>query len=135
MKDNTYIDLINYRRKRAFDTLDEVEKLLSQGMLFLSMNRIYYAGFYIVSALLLLDDFSTSKHKQLIGYFNKKYLRNGVIDIEIGSILNLSYRKRTSVDYQDFVTITKEEIKQHFESMKIFVTTVDDVINGRIKIK
>jgi uncharacterized protein (UPF0332 family) len=62
-------EYINYRRSKAFNTLSEIEYLLNNNLLANAMNRIYYSGFYIVSALLLIDDFSTSKHKQLIGYF------------------------------------------------------------------
>jgi uncharacterized protein (UPF0332 family) len=41
-------------------------------------------------ALLLLDGFSTSKHRQLIGYFNKEYINTGKIPVDIGEILNES---------------------------------------------
>jgi len=133
MKKQLTIELVTYRRNRAFETIREIDKLLSEGMLLFAINRIYYAGFYIVSALCLLDDFSTSKHTQLIGYFNREYVKKGLIDIETGSILNLAYRKRTSVDYQDFVTVTRDEVYQYFNEMKLFVEKVDDLIEQRIK--
>ena len=56
MKINGYIiEIVNYRRDKAFETLDDVQKLLKDNMLALAMNRVYYSGFYIVSALSLLD--------------------------------------------------------------------------------
>jgi len=95
----SFIDLVNYRKSRAYETLREVEKLLEQNMLLLAMNRIYYAGFYIVNALALLDNFSTSKHKQLIGYFNREYIKTGKISSELGRILGETYEKRSESDY------------------------------------
>ncbi|MBU2447476.1 MAG: HEPN domain-containing protein [Bacteroidetes bacterium] len=133
MKISEKIDLIKYRRDKAFETLKDIEILIGNNLLLLAMNRIYYAGFYIVSALLLFEDFSTSKHKQLIGYFNRNYIRNNLISIEIGEVLNKAFMKRTSVDYGDFVTVTKTEVIEYFEKIKIFVAEVDKLIQERMK--
>ena len=133
MMDESKLSIIKHRREKAFTTLQEVEKLLESNLLNLAMNRIYYAGFYIVNALSIIDNFSTSKHKQLIGYFNKNYIHSGKIDLDIGDILNIAYRKRTSIDYHDFATVTKNEVLTYFEQMKIFVSEVDILIDEKLK--
>lgn len=133
MIDANTLSIINYRREKAFNTLKEVQKLLDMNMLNLAINRVYYAGFYIVNALSLIDNFSTSKHKQLIGYFNKNYIHSGKIDLNKGDILNIAYRKRTSIDYHDFTTVTKNEVLSYYEQMKIFVTEVDHLIEDKLK--
>lgn len=43
-----------YRMNRAKEALDEADLLLSNGHVLTSVNRIYYACFYAVSAILLL---------------------------------------------------------------------------------
>ncbi|MCX8010831.1 MAG: HEPN domain-containing protein [Ignavibacteria bacterium] len=113
--------------------MKEIEILIKDNLLLVAMNRIYYAGFYIVSALLLFEDFSTSKHKQLIGYFNRNYIRTNLINIEVGEILSKAFKKRSSVDYVDFVTVTKSEVIGYFEKMKLFVHDVDKLIQEKIK--
>lgn len=133
MIDADTLSIIKYRKEKAFNTLEEVQKLLEAGMISLAMNRVYYAGFYIVNALSLTDNFSTSKHKQLIGYFNKNYIHSGKIDLDKGDILNIAYRKRTSVDYHDFATATKDEVKKYYEQMKTFVAEVDNLIEEKLK--
>ncbi|MBU1680255.1 MAG: HEPN domain-containing protein [Bacteroidetes bacterium] len=132
MKMTEKIDLINYRKGRTFETLNEISILIENNLLFIAMNRIYYAGFYIVSALLLFDDFSSSKHKQQIVYFNKNYIRSKIISIEVGEILNKSFQKRSAADYSDYVTITKTEVIEYFEKMKIFVEEVNGIISKKI---
>ena len=62
--------LISYRLERARESLDAAQLLLSNGMLTSSMNRIYYAMFYAVQALLVLHDVSFSKHGTVNGYLN-----------------------------------------------------------------
>jgi hypothetical protein len=44
-------ELIDYRRNRAKETLRDAKILFDSGSLFSSVNRIYYAMFYQVTAL------------------------------------------------------------------------------------
>jgi len=132
MEERTLLDYVSYRRDRAFEALAEIDKLLEHDMLATAMSRVYYSGFYIVSALLLFDGFSTSKHRQLIGFFNREYIKTHKIPLEVGSILGESYGKRVAVDYQDFVTLTKSQVEDLYQQMSIFVDCVNKLIEERI---
>lgn len=55
-------DLIQYRIARAKETLEEAGVLSSSGHWNACVNRLYYACFYAVSALLTKHDLSSSKH-------------------------------------------------------------------------
>lgn len=133
MEQKTKKDLINYRRERAFDTIKEVELLISKNMFYAAMNRIYYGMFYIINALSVLDNFSTSNHSQLIGYFNKHYLKTNKITREIGKYFGKAFEKRSKSDYKDFVSIEKEEINEYFDKMKELIKIVDSLIEERLK--
>ncbi len=126
------VDLINYRREKAFETLRHIEVLIDQKMLAIAMNRIYYAGFYIVNALSLLDQQNFSKHQGLIGYFNRTYLKNNLINRDVGKILNDSFERRNAADYHDYVSVNKTEVKTYYRQMKKFVKIVDDVIKKKL---
>jgi uncharacterized protein (UPF0332 family) len=65
-------DLIKYRYNRASETLKEAESLIENKFWNASVNRISYACYYAVGALLLTKDINTSTHKglrQLIVYW------------------------------------------------------------------
>jgi len=126
-------DIVAYRIKASRDTLSEIEIHLQNGFLATAMNRLYYAGFYMISALALLDKFPTSKHKQLIGWFNKEYLKTGIINPEKGKILRKAYERRQSSDYHDFVTLTKSQIEEYYSKMKDFVNVVEEVVQEKLK--
>ncbi len=127
-KEKSKLDYINYRISKSKESLEEANILLQSGHLATCMNIIYYSAFYIVSPLLELDNFSTSKHKHLIGYFNRNYMKEGLIDVNIGKTINDAYDKRISVDYHDFATITKSDINDYMREVKKFNKEVKALI-------
>jgi hypothetical protein len=102
MKDDEKNALIEHRIARATNTIEEVSFLIKNKKFLLAVNRIYYGMFYILSALSLKYDFSTSKHQQLIGWFNKEFISTGEIDRKYGRILHNAYNNRSTGDYDDF---------------------------------
>ena len=126
-------ELINYRISRAQEAIEEVDVLITSKKYDAAVTRIYYGIFYIINALATIDNFSTSKHSQLIGYFNKEYVKEKIIDPKIGKFLNRAYELRTKSDYGEFTNYSDEEVKSYFEEMKDFIYTIEEIINKKIK--
>lgn len=122
------IDLINYRIKRAGETLEEAELALNNNKLSLAENRAYYAIFYIVSVLSLKHNFSTSKHSPLKGWFNQTFVKTKKIEVKFGKTYAKAYEKRQKADYDDFVIFHREEVKLDIENAAKFVLEVKQFI-------
>lgn len=54
--------LISYRMERAAESVKAAQLMLDHAMLTSAMNRIYYAMFYAVQAVLITKNVSFSKH-------------------------------------------------------------------------
>jgi uncharacterized protein (UPF0332 family) len=121
-------DLIQYRIQRAEKTLNEVKWAIEKDTLHLAENRIYYAIFYIVSALALKFNFSTSKHSTLRGWFNQMFLKKKAVALEFGKTYSTAFEKRQKADYDDFVNFTLEEVLSDFENAKKFVEQIKKMI-------
>ncbi|GAK58119.1 hypothetical protein U27_05092 [Candidatus Vecturithrix granuli] len=65
--------LIMYRIQRAKETATEAREAFERSHLQLAENPIYYGMFYIVQALALKQNFTTSRHTQLLGWLNKNF--------------------------------------------------------------
>ncbi len=77
--DEKKTELAKYRIKQAEESLEEARFLLSGRKSTRSIiNRAYYAMFYSVLALLVFESYSSSKHSGVIGFFNKRFIREGV---------------------------------------------------------
>ena len=62
--------LVLYRMERAHETLEDARILANAGRWNACVNRLYYACFYAVSALLVGDGLSSSKHAGVRSLFH-----------------------------------------------------------------
>jgi uncharacterized protein (UPF0332 family) len=124
--------LIEYRLDQALETIKEVERLIEVNLLNVAVNRIYYGIFYCLNALALKYGFKSSKHLQLIGWFNKDFIKTGLLDIKYGRILRDAFKNRSDGDYIPYTTFDvndvvkmKDEMKDFIEALTIFIKSDD----------
>jgi hypothetical protein len=118
--------LVQYRLSRARDAVNEAELLLEAGYLHTFVNRLYYACFYAVSALLLSKGISTSKHSHLRGLLHKDLVQPGIIPVKYGQLFDLLFNNRQKGDYSDLVVFQPEQVKEWLPETREFV----DYISG-----
>ncbi len=104
-------ELIDYRRDRAKETIEDAKILIGRDRLFSAVNRIYYAMFYEVTALLLTDNLSSSKHSGIRALFNEKFVKTGKVDTEMGRLFSRMFEFREKSDYQDFAEFERIKSK------------------------
>ena len=68
--------------ERAKEMLSAAEDNLKIGQYKTSLNRSYYAIFHAMRAMNILKGFDSSKHSGVIAYFNKEYIKEGIMDKE-----------------------------------------------------
>ncbi len=129
MKSEEKITYLKYRLERSKETLLEANKLFEENLLSGTVNRIYYAMFYAVSALALAHDFSTSSHGQLRGYFNREFVKTGIVLVELGRLYGDAFDNRSRGDYDDLVTFDQKEVRKMLEQAKVFVETITELVN------
>jgi len=86
-------DLLNYRISRADESIDEARMLAASGHWNASVNRLYYACFYAVAALLIKNDLSSVKHSGIRSLFNRHYVKTGIIPKKIALIYNFLFEE------------------------------------------
>lgn len=116
--------LIKYRITQAKESLDEAEYLLKGNKSLRSIaNRVYYAMFYAVMALLVNEPYSSSKHSGVLSYFNRRFVKEGIFSKELGLAINRAFEIRQRADYKEQVSLDRKQIAQLLEQAKIFVDT------------
>ena len=120
-------ELIRYRQKKARDTLEDATLLFHSGRLFSTLNRIYYALFYEVVALLMTADLSSAKHTGVRALFNEHFVKAGKVPVELGQFYTRMYDFRQKGDYGDFVEFEKEKVKEWLDQASMFIDEMDRI--------
>jgi uncharacterized protein (UPF0332 family) len=121
-------DLIAYRVLRAKEALQDAEILLNSKRLPSTVNRIYYALFYEVTALLLTKGLSSAKHSGIMALFNEHFVKNGTVGIETGRFYSRMFEFRQKSDYEDFVQFEEEKVREWLVNAQKFIEEVENVI-------
>ncbi len=120
--------LIKHRLVQAEETIEDVRLLIKNNRFRSAVNRIYYGMFYSLLALGLDSQFNTSKHAQLIGWFNKQFIHEGLLDAKYGRIINKAFNRRNKGDYDAYVKFEKEIVVEMFNEMKEFIAAIKRII-------
>ena len=81
-------ELVLYRLQRARETLADARILADAGRWNPCVNRLYYACFYAVSALLIQEGLSSTKHTGLRSLFNRHFVKTNKVPKDKARIFN-----------------------------------------------
>jgi hypothetical protein len=123
-------NLIKYRLDQSRETVELAKFLIDSGKLTTAVNRIYYGIFYAITALAIRYSFETSKHGQLIGWFNKEFIATNILDKRLGKILRNAYQNRTKGDYDVFIAFNVKEVELMHSEMKDFIDEIEKFLKS-----
>ena len=103
--------LIEYRLVQARDSIREADVLNQSGMSRRSvMNRLYYAMFYAVLALLQEKEMGTSKHSGAIALFDRELVKTGAFSKEMSKGLHRAFELRQKGDYMEETEVSADDV-------------------------
>ena len=116
---------------KAQEALDDAKYAIDGERYNTAQNRIYYAIFYSVMGLGYSNDFITSKHSRLLGWFNKKFIyQEKIFDDELYATYKTAYENRMSSDYEFTYKPDKDKTLKSFEDAKKFVNLIKKYIRS-----
>lgn len=105
--------LIEYRLTQARDSIREADVLNQSGMSRRSvMNRLYYAMFYAVLALLQEKEMGTSKHSGAIALFDREFVKTGTFPKEMSKTLHRAFELRQKGDYMEETEVAADDVAE-----------------------
>ena len=125
-------ELVLYRLTRARETLEDARLLANAGRWNACVNRLYYACFYAISALLVRDSLSSSKHAGVRGFFNRHYVKTGKVPKELARIYNDLFERRQEGDYIDFVSFQQHQVLPWISEAEELVGYITNLANREI---
>lgn len=81
--------------------------------------------FYSILALLIFEPYSSSKHSGVLSYFNRRFIKGGIISIDIGRAVNKAFDIRQRGDYREQISLNPDQVEpfivwadRHIESVR-----------------
>ena len=127
MKD-TKADIIKYRLSRARDTYLDAQILAEKERWNSTINRLYYASYYAVMALLLQSDLKPTTHNGAKSNFSEHFVSKDKISKELGKIYSQLFTWRQKGDYDDLFDFDKEKVMPYFASVRQLIDTIEKLI-------
>jgi len=126
MKEETKTVII-YRLERANESLRDAKNLFEGKSLNSSVNRIYYAMFYAVNALLLTKNLSSSRHSGVRVLFFKEFVNKREVEEKDGKFYSEIFEKRQLGDYKDMVRFERKDVEIWLNKAEVFVKRIEEL--------
>ena len=127
------VDIVRYRLENALNTLAEVKSHRENGFYNTAVNRMYYACYYAASALLIAHQIETKSHEGVRQQLGLNFVLTGKISQEQGRFYSRLFSKRTTGDYDDFITHSEATVDELYPKAQLFVSTVENLLNDWLK--
>jgi len=78
-------------------------------------NRLYYAAYYAVSALIVAHGEQPQTHSGVIHLLGMHFIRTGILNADIGKLYHRLFTMRQTSDYDDTYGLTEEDVLPYIE--------------------
>lgn len=123
---------LRYRLERARQTLQDARLLAESARLHSAINRLYYACFYCVSALVSAEGHKASKHTGVRALFNRHWVKTGRVSTEMGGFYSTLFDQRQKADYADLVRFEPEQVSRWIEQATPFISEVSRLVERHL---
>ena len=94
-----------------------------------AVNRLYYACYYAVSALLIKHDIQAQTHAGTRRMFGLHFIRSGSISKESGKFYSNLFDKRQTGDYEDFLDHTREDVESLIQPAQKLIQEIEELLD------
>jgi len=123
-------NLTQYRLKRARETFDEVSLLIDNDLWHTAVNRLYYANYYAVIALLVNKEIVATTHAGVRQMFGFHFIKTGIIDKESGKFYSQIFNMRQNGDYEDYFDFSEDDVLALLEPTSKLIASIEDLLNA-----
>lgn len=112
MSEEGVAEVATYWWRMADEALRSARREEEAGAFVFAVDRMYYAAFYAVSAVLLRGGFRFRKHSGLRAGFHREIVKPGIVEKEWGRLFDQLLDSRQEGDYLALVEFEPEFVRE-----------------------
>ncbi len=122
-------EFISLRMANANKVLAEVVDYQIENQLWnTAVNRLYYACYYAVSALLYSKDFNSKTHSGTKRLFEQHFINTGIISTEAANFYARLFGMRQNADYEDEIDYEREDVIILVQPAKDLIASIESIL-------
>lgn len=121
--------LVEFEVEKAHKLIDQFPILENAELWDTLANRVYYAVFHAVTALLIKNGLHAGSHQGVSVLFNKHFVKENLIDEKYGRLLARLENMREKSDYTCLFETTKEEVLPMIPQAKEMISIIEKLID------
>ena len=128
MSDEERLALVKRRIERAYETWEETKGIVEAGYWLAAANRMYYACYYLTTALLISRGIEANTHTGVIRMLGLYFVSKGLIPSDMGRYYSQLFEMRQNGDYDDWMMIGEGDVLPLFKQMDDYFTAIEQLI-------
>ena len=125
-------EIVKFRLEKANDTFAEIPVQIENKFYRTAANRLYYACYYAVTALLINDGYETHTHSGVKTLLGLHYLNNNKIEKSLGKMYRQLFNLRQTGDYEDWINFDEDDVKPYLEPAKRFIAAIETILEKKL---
>ena len=107
--------VVEFRVEKAFRAYEQAKGVLGLKYWETIANRLYYAAYNAVSALLIANGDTAQTHSGVIHLFGLHFVKTGIISSDMGRLYHSLFTMRQTGDYDDTYGLTEQDVLPYVE--------------------
>lgn len=120
--------IVTLELEKSEKTLAQMEMMVKDGIWEMAANRLYYALFHAVSALLVCEHHEVGTHRGAVGKFSLFYVKEGIFSAEEGRLYSQLQRLREDGDYNCAIEVAREDVERKILPAKQLIDKIKNYI-------
>lgn len=117
------IEALRAMMAKSREKLDAARREMDAGFYGEVASRAYYAVFHAISAALFSRDLSFSSHAQVVGEFNRSFVKSGEFPPDTTRKLQRLFEDRQTADYDVIATVDELTARQDLNDAESIVAS------------
>ena len=135
MSDEERLAVVEFRVDKAIRALEQAKGIMELEYWETIANRLYYAAYNAVSALLIANGDVAQTHSGVIHLFGMRFNKTGIFPAEIGRLYHELFTMRQTGDYDDTYGLTKDDVLPYVEPTEKLVGQVTEYARQLVEVK
>lgn len=123
--------IVEMELEKAERTFAEQDVLRKAGLWSTLANRLYYALFHAVSALLISEGHDVGTHKGAVIRFQQYFVKTRRFSVEDGRFYSQMQTMRENADYNCSYDVSEDEILSRIEPARQFIEKIKQYIKQK----